>query len=77
MVLGTSPPRVTATMPLKGVVSCLSCNRQARALAFRCSSSQVTGKDLMAGGFVLAEVLDMGYSVSCCGEVNRARSSAG
>src|SRR5579871_2304907 len=38
---GTSPPRVTATMPLKGPASM---SRQASALAVRCSSSQVTGK---------------------------------
>src|SRR5262249_11078020 len=38
---GTSPPRVTATMPLKGPASI---SRQASALAGRWSSSQVTGK---------------------------------
>src|SRR6185369_9335324 len=38
---GTRPPRVTATMPLKGPAST---SRQASALALRWSSSQVTGK---------------------------------
>ena len=38
---GTSPPLVTATIPLKGHISS---NLQARAFDVRCNSSQETGK---------------------------------
>src|SRR5579885_2317230 len=43
MAAGTSPPRVTATMPRQGA---RSRRRQASALECRCSSSQLTGKVL-------------------------------
>src|SRR5262245_15239820 len=48
---GTSPPRVTATIPVKGPASI---RRQASALAVRCSSSQVTGKFFCGTVFMLS-----------------------